>query len=257
MDNKHSLLNKTIVITGGTKGVGKELVFGLARKGANIVFCGQDQKAGESILLEAEKQGLKVKFIAIDISKLENINKMFDLAENEFSHVDGFVAYAGVTPFGSLTDCTEESYDKVFDINFKATFFCCQRAIKSMQKSGGGSIVITGSPHAWGGEKDRAAYSCSKGALLTLMKHIARNYASDMIRCNYLTMGWTATESEIKLRESAGLDYEKFLEFALPFIPMKHMGESTDYTEGYAFLLSDDSKYTTGSVLQMTAGLFF
>lgn len=254
--NDHLLLNKTIVITGGTKGVGRELVLGLAKKGANIVFCGLDEKAGQKILDESIRQKLNVKFVVMDLSDVNNIKKLFDIAEKEYSKVDGFVSYAGITPFGSLIDCTEESFDKVFDINFKATFFGCKYAIQSMKKSGGGSIVITGSPHAWGGANDRAAYSCSKGALLTLMKHIAHNYASEMIRCNYLTLGWTATESEIALRKKAGLDYDEFLKYAIPLIPMKHMGEPTDYTEAYSFLLSDDSKYTTGSVLQMTAGLF-
>ena len=254
--NNNLLSNKTIVITGGTKGVGKELVLGLAKKGANIIFCGLDTKAGQEIMNESKKQNLNVRFITMDLSDVSNIKMLFDVAEKEYSKVDGFISYAGITPFGSLTDCDEDTFDKVFDINFKATFFVCFYAIQSMRKNGGGSIVITGSPHAWGGAKDRAAYSCSKGALLVLMQHIARNYANEMIRCNYLTLGWTATESEINLRKNAGLSYDEFINYAIPLIPMKHMGETTDYTEAYAFLMSDESKYTTGSILQMTAGLF-
>lgn len=123
-----------------------------------------------------------------------------------------------------------------------------------MRLNGGGSIVITGSAHAWGGQKDRAAYACSKGVLLTLMEHIAHNYANEQIRCNYLTLGWTPTEGEISLRESLVETEQQLRDRAAKILPMGKMCEPEDYTEALIYLMSDQSKMMTGSNFRITAG---
>ena len=123
-----------------------------------------------------------------------------------------------------------------------------------MRKNSGGSIVLTGSAHAWGGQKDRAAYACSKGVLITLIEHIAHNYANEQIRCNYLTLGWTLTEGEISLRESLGETEQHLRNRAAHILPMGRMCEPDDYTEALIYLMSDDSKMMTGGNFRMTAG---
>jgi len=140
------------------------------------------------------------------------------------------------------------------NINFRAAFFCCQSAIHYMRLNGGGSIVLTGSAHAWGGQKDRAAYACSKGVLLTLMEHIARNYASEHIRCNYLTLGWTPTEGEVSFRAEQGMTEAQLRVNAARVLPMGRMMERNDYVEGIVYLLSDASAMMTGSIFRITAG---
>ena len=140
------------------------------------------------------------------------------------------------------------------DINFKAAFFCCQQAVKYMRLNGGGSIVLTGSAHAWGGQKDRAAYACSKGVLLTLMEHIAHQYANENIRCNYLTLGWTPTEGEIALRKSQGENEAELRNRAANILPMGRMCEYDDYMESLVYLMSDNSMLMTGSIFRLTAG---
>ena len=92
-----------------------------------------------------------------------------------------------------------------------------------MRMNGGGSIILTGSAHAWGGQKDRAAYACSKGVLLTLMEHISHNYAQENIRCNYLTLGWTPTEGEVMLRGSQGESEAELRKRAAGILPMGRM----------------------------------
>ena len=123
-----------------------------------------------------------------------------------------------------------------------------------MRKNGGGSIVLTGSENAWGGQKDRAAYACSKGVLITLSEHISHNYASEMIRCNYLTLGWTPTEGEVTLRKSLGESEAQLRKRAADILPMGRMCERADYTEALVYLMSDDSKMMTGSTFRITAG---
>ena len=114
--------------------------------------------------------------------------------------------------------------------------------------------MITGSAHAWGGQKDRAAYACSKGVLITLSEHIAHNYSKDQIRCNYLTLGWTPTEGEVALRKSQGESESELRKRASDILPMGRMCERADYTEALIYLMSDDSKMMTGSTFRITAG---
>ena len=153
-----------------------------------------------------------------------------------------------------LDTCDEETFNRVMDINFRACFFCCQEAVRYMRENGGGSIVLTGSAHAWGGQKDRAAYACSKGVLLTLMEHIAHNYASERIRCNYLTLGWTPTEGEVALRNSQGMTEAELRRQAARILPMGRMLERADYVEALIYFMSDASAMMTGSNFRITAG---
>ena len=190
----------------------------------------------------------------VDLNDIEDIRKIFRIAYKFYGRVDGYFSYGAVTDVSPLDNCDEETFDKIMDINFKATFFGCQEAIKYMKRTVGGSIVLTGSAHAWGGQKDRAAYACSKGALRILMEHIAHNYASDQIRCNYLTLGWTPTEGELALRASQGETEEELRARAAEILPMGRMCEITDYIEALIYLFSDESRMMTGSTLRITAG---
>jgi NAD(P)-dependent dehydrogenase (short-subunit alcohol dehydrogenase family) len=125
-----------------------------------------------------------------------------------------------------------------------------------MKKSGGGSIVLTGSPHAWAGEKDRIVYACSKGAIITLTNHIAQHYAANGIRANNITMGWTPTEGEIALRETKGMKVNELRNWAASFIPAGRMTEVEDFVPGIIYLLSDESKMVSGSNFRITGGWF-
>ena len=167
------LEDKVIVISGGTKGVGKIMAVECAREGAKVVIGGRDVNAAEIILEGITSSGGECIFVYTDLLKIDDCRKLFDTAFETYGRVDGFFNYAGVTPVSPLDTCDEETFDWVMDVNFKACFFCCQQAIKYMRLNGGGSIVLTGSAHAWGGQKDRAAYACSKGVLRILMEHIS------------------------------------------------------------------------------------
>ena len=200
---------KVIVISGGTKGVGRAFAEAAAWEGAKVVIGGRDEKAAEQILENMKNSGSEGLFVYTDLLKVDDCRKLFDRAYEKFGKIDGFFNYAGITPVSPLDTCDEETFDRVTDINYKAAFFCCQQAVRYMRMNGGGSIVLTGSAHAWGGQKDRAAYAMTKGVLRILMEHIAHQYASEMIRCNYLTLGWTPTEGEVSLRAGQGESEEE------------------------------------------------
>jgi 2-deoxy-D-gluconate 3-dehydrogenase len=219
-----------------------------------VVIGGRDEKSAKEALRNIKTFGSEGIFVYTDLLKVEDCKNLFDKAYEMYGRIDGFFNYAGVTPVSPLDTCDEETFDWVMDVNFKACFFCCQQAIKYMRKSGGGSIVLTGSAHAWGGQKDRAAYACSKGVLRTLMEHIAHQYASEQIRCNYLTLGWTPTEGEVELRKSQGESEAELRKRAAGILPMGRMCERNDYVEAIIYMLSDASAMMTGSTFRVTAG---
>ena len=248
------LKKKVIVITGATKGVGRAFARAAAAEGAIIVGGGRDEEAGIEMMKDVTDAGSDGTFVPVDLNNIEDIRKIFRIAYKFYGRVDGYFSYGAVTDVSPLDTCDEETFDKIMDINFKATFFACQEAIKYMKKTTGGSIVLTGSAHAWGGQKDRAAYACSKGALRILMEHIAHNYASDQIRCNYLTLGWTPTEGELALRESQGETEEELRKRAAGILPMGRMCEVDDYLGALIYMFSDESRMMTGSTFRITAG---
>jgi 2-deoxy-D-gluconate 3-dehydrogenase len=250
------LKNKVVVISGGTKGVGKTMAEECAMRGAYVVIGGRDEMSAKKTIRLIRSYGSDGFFVHTELTDIGDCQKLFDEAFNKFGRIDGFFNYAGITPISPLDTCSQETFDAVMNINFRAAFFCCQNAIRYMQKNGGGSIVLTGSAHAWGGHKDRAAYACSKGVLITLMEHIARNYADDQIRCNYLTLGWTPTEGEVSLRVAQGMTEAELRFSAAKEIPMGRMLERSDYIEGIVYMLSDSSAMMTGSTFWITAGWF-
>lgn len=248
------LLNKVIVISGGTKGVGRSAAEIFAERGAKVVIGGRDQAAASKVLKMINIYKSEGMFVHTNLENVEDCKRLFDEAAACYGRIDGFFNYAGVTPVSPLDSCDEKTFDYIMDVNFKAAFFCCQQAVKYMRKNNGGSIVLTGSAHAWGGEKDRAAYACSKGVLLTLMEHISHNYAAEKIRCNYLTLGWTPTEGEVTLRNSMGESESELRKRAARILPMGRMRERSDYMEALVYLMSDESKMMTGSNFRITAG---
>lgn len=251
---ENRLKDKVIIIVGGTKGVGRAAAVAFAKEGAFVTISGRDKKAAEEVINEVAPFGGTVDFVYADLNNLDFCKNLFQTTYANRGKIDGLFYYSGISPVSGLESCDEETFDKIFDINFKSCFFACAEAIKYMKKSGGGSIVLTGSAHAWGGQKDRAAYACSKGALRILSEHIAHNYASDQIRCNYFTLGWTPTEGELELRKKLGEKESELRERAAKILPMGRMLEENDYIEALTYLMSDASKMMTGSIFRITAG---
>jgi len=248
---------KTFVIAGGTSGVAKQVVIELVKIGHNVVFgdLGNINQAYEFIS-DLEKYSGKAYFIQTDVTKVNNCENLFKFTFEKFGAVDGFFSYAGITPAQSLLECTEELHDEIFDVNLKGALFCSKYAIKYMKENGGGSIVFTGSPHSDAGEIDRVSYACSKGAVVTLANHIAKNYGKYKIRSNYITMGWTPTEGELALRESQGMSKDDLEKLAAQFVPMTRMNTYDDIVPAIIYLLSNKSLMTSGSNIRITGGWY-
>ena len=248
------LKNKVIVISGGTKGVGRQLALKCAASGANVVISGRDKTSADEIINQAKDFPGEISYKKTDLHSVEEIRALFDYVEDKYGCLDGYVNYAGVTPASSLTEATEEHFDEVFAIDIKAAFFASQSAVQLMQRSGGGSIVLVGSTHHTRGNKDRTAYACAKGALFTLSNHIGKHYACDRIRCNYLVMGWTPTDGELALRRSQGITEDELRTEASAALPLGRMTEADDIVPGIIYLLSDYSSMLTATEVKINGG---
>lgn len=248
--------NKVIIITGGTKGLGKELAFNCARLGAKVSIAGRDESSGDSIISKIEKKYKgKALYIKSDLSNVAECKNLISETVRHYGDIDGLVNYAGYLPVSSIIDTEEELFDEVFNINIKAAFFCTKFAIISMLRKGGGSIVNIGSAHAYGGDEDRAAYAVSKGALLALNRYVSKNFAKHNIRSNWITMGWVATPGELTLRATQGRGLNWLKSTAKKVIPMGRMQTAEDHIPTIINLLSDQSSQVTGSEIHITGGL--
>lgn len=248
---------ETFVIAGGSCGVAKQVVIELVKLDYNVVFGDLgDITDAHRFISELEKYSGKAYFIQTDVTKVNDCENLFKFAFEKFGRIDGFYSYAGITPIESLLDCTEELHDEIFNVNLKGSLFCSKYAIKYMKENGGGSIVFTGSPHSDAGEIDRVSYACSKGAIVTLANHIAKNYGKYKIRSNYITMGWTPTEGELALRESQGMSKADLEKYASEFVPMGRMNTYDDIVPAILYLLLNKSLMVSGSNIRITGGWY-
>jgi len=246
---------KSILILGGGKGVGKEILKSCLGKGYKVAFCGRSAEQAGDLIKEHEDSG-NLYYHQLDLRDIEEVTKFYEETIKRYKKVDAAIIYAGVTPVGSILDSNEATYDSIFDINLKAPFFLLQKVLKGMIDNKSGSIIFFGSAHMDYGEINRAPYALSKSALYTLSSHIAHHYAKYGIRSNYVVMGWTATEGELELRRQEGISEDELKKKAAEIIPMGRMLSNYDPVPAVMYLVSDDSGMTTGSLIRITGGEF-
>ena len=246
---------KTVMILGGTKGVGNEILKSCLKKGYNVSFCGRNPDEGNEIIKSLEAED-KLYFHKLDLNSIQEIENFFIQTMKRFERIDALVVYSGITPVASIIETEEDVYDSVFNVNFKAPFFLIKHVLKSMMKSKTGSIIFFGSAHMDYGMKNRAAYALTKSTLYTLSTHIAHHYAEYGIRSNYVVMGWTNTEGELDLRESEGMSEDELKRKAANILPMGRMCNRFDPVPAVMHFISDESAMTTGSLIRVTAGQY-
>lgn len=244
---------KTIMILGGTKGVGRLLVQSCYDKGYNIAFCGRNEEEGHAVISKFPEKN-RVLFFTINYHDSKSVNSYFKKTIKTFGKINGLVIYSGISPIASLIETDENLIDEVFHINLKYPLLLVSKVLNQMIIQKEGSLIFFGSPHMDYGDKDRAVYALSKGALYHLSNHIAHHYAIDNIRSNYIVMGWTKTEGELNLRKSQGITEKQLEDMASSIIPMGKMLNPNDIIPAVIHLLEDESKMTTGSVIRITGG---
>jgi NAD(P)-dependent dehydrogenase (short-subunit alcohol dehydrogenase family) len=247
------LANKVVIITGAGSGMGRVAALLFAREGAKIVVAERDTKTGEETAAEVHKAGGEALFVPVNVAEEAQVQQMVAATVERFGAVHVLYNNAGIMPGddGAVTDISEQTWDRVLDVNLKSAFFCCKYAIPEMVKAGGGSIINVASFVALlGCTVPQDAYTASKGGMISLTKSLAVQYAKQGIRANAICPGpietpllrtlWTSEEERDK---------------RLNRIPLGRFGAPEDIVYLALYLASDEASWTTGAVMVVDGGV--
>lgn len=241
---------KSVIVTGGTRGIGKAIVSELARRGANVAF-NYSKSADEAEKLKAEIEALGVKALAAqcDVANTESSVEFVKQVSAEFGTVNFLVNNAGITRDTLILRMKEEDWDAVIDTNLKGAFNFSKAVLRPMMKNeAGGSILNISSISGVVGMLGQTNYSASKAGMIGLTKALAKEIASRKITVNALALGLIETDMSGEMNEE---HRAKILEM----IPLGRLGNVQEVAEIACFLLSDSARYITGQVIQPDGGL--
>ena len=237
------------LVTGGTRGIGKAIAEGLAKKGVNLVVAGRNLIAANEVAVSLSATGARVLGMKLDVSKSEEVEKVFEEIRKEFGRLDILINNAGITKDGLLMRMKEDAWDSVMAINLKGVFLCSREAIKDMAKQRYGRIVNITSVAAFMGNPGQANYSASKAGIVGFTKTVAREYAGRGITVNAVAPGFIKTAMTDVLPENIKEDMKKL-------IPLGRFGTVEDVASAVVYLVSPDSGYITGQVIHVNGGMY-
>lgn len=247
---------KVVLVTGAASGIGAASCRALADRGAKIALSDIDVDSGEALVNELRESGAEAAFIPLDVRDEAQWRTAVDQVLAQFGALDGLVNNAGIAAICGIEEETLEGWRRTQDINTDAVFLGCREAVRVM-KGRGGSIVNVSSIEGIVGDPMLPAYNASKGAVRALTKSLALYCAENGtgIRVNSLHPGYVATPLVSgALDKLAAAEAEAFANRVVASIPMGRMAEADEIAEGVVFLISESSRYMTGSELIMDGG---
>ena len=243
------LKGKNILITGGSRGIGKSIVQVLIKNGANVGFTySSSEDAANKISKELSSDSIKCIAYKSDASQLDECEKLVEFFLNDFETIDVLINNAGITKDNLLMRMNEQDFDKVIEINLKSVFNMTKATQRVFLKNRNGSIINMSSVVGIKGNAGQSNYAASKAGIIGFSKSIALELGSRNIRCNVIAPGFIRTEMTDNLSES-------IIDGWTQNIPLKRPGESNDVANLCLFLASDLSNYITGQVINVDGGL--
>ncbi|MCU0609222.1 MAG: 3-oxoacyl-[acyl-carrier-protein] reductase [Chitinispirillaceae bacterium] len=242
------LTGKNALVTGGGRGIGKEIALRLAEAGCNIGVSDIDLASAQSAAAEIEALGVKAIALKADVSQAAEVETMFKSFLETFPTLDVLVNNAGITRDGLLMRMKEADWDLVLNVNLKSAFLCCREASRTMMKARSGRIINIASVSGVFGNAGQANYSASKAGLVGLTLTLAKEFGSRSINVNAIAPGFISTAMTDKLSDA---DKAKITDN----IGLGRMGETMDVANAVLFFASDMAKYITGQVLVVDGGL--
>jgi len=239
---------KTAIITGAARGIGKSIAKKLATSGIQVVISDILDDAAQETALELQSLGVKTLAVKSDVSKPDQVEELMKRTIEHFGAIDILVNNAGITRDNLSIRMSESEWDLVIDINLKGSFLCSQAAAKEMMKKRFGRIVNIASVAGILGSAGQANYASSKAGLIGLTKVMARELGSRNITVNAVAPGFIQTEMTDKLPDQVKEGY-------LSQIPLKRAGTPEDIADAVLFLVSPAAHYITGTVLNVSGGL--
>jgi len=242
------LKDRVSIVTGGARGIGREIALLFAKEGSDISLCDVNAEALESTRKEIESLGRACFVSVVDVTKSAEVDSFTQKTLDKFSKIDILVNNAGITRDGLLVRMSEADWDAVLGVNLKGAFNCIKAVSRIMMKQRDGRIVNMASIIGIMGNAGQANYSASKGGLIALTKTVAKELASRNVRANAIAPGFIQTDMTAKLSEEVKSEM-------LKHIPLGKLGNPADVANLALFLASDDSAYITGQVIQVDGGM--
>ena len=231
------LKDKTVIVTGGAKGIGKAIALAFANEGCNIVL-NYRSTSPEEVKAEIEAKGVKCFTVQADVSKFDEALKLVEAAKEEFGTIDVLVNNAGITRDTLMMRMSEEDFDAVINTNLKGCF--------NMMKQKSGAIINMSSVIGVAGNIGQVNYAASKAGVIGMTYSVAKELAPRNITCNAIAPGMIATDMTDVLAD-------KMKESILSNIPLKRFGQPEEIAETAVFLAK--SKYITGQVIRVDGGM--
>lgn len=242
-------MDKVAMITGATRGIGKQIALTLANEGYNIVLNYRTEN-DELKQLKNEIESKNVKCLAVqgDVTNFEDCKQMIESAIKEFGKIDVLVNNAGITKDMLLARMKEEDFKQVIDVNLVGTFNMTKNVISYMMKARNGKIINISSVVGIAGNAGQTNYSASKAGIIGFTKSLAKEVASRNILVNAVAPGFIETNMTDVLKQEVKDEIAKN-------IPLKRMGTPQDIANVVKFLASEDSSYITGQVISVDGGM--
>ena len=241
---------KSILVTGGTKGIGKAIALELAKQGNNIAINYNSSKKEAEELKQIIKKDYKVKAFIIqgNVSIKKDCYNIVETTISEFGSIDILVNNAGIIDDNLMIRMSDEAWERVLRTNLDSIFYCTKPALKSMLKSKWGRILNIGSVVGIRGNIGQVNYSSSKAGMMGFTKSLAKEVATRNITVNTITPGYINTETVDVLKQEQK-------DTIMTWIPQGHFGEVEDISHLAGFICSEKAKYMTGQIISVDGGM--
>ncbi|MBR0196339.1 MAG: 3-oxoacyl-[Paludibacteraceae bacterium] len=243
------LTEKTALITGAARGIGKQIALAYAKEGCNIAFTDLElNEAAQATRDEIAALGVKVQFYASNAADFDAAHQVVEQVVADFGHLDILVNNAGITRDTLLMRMTEQMWDQVIQVNLKSAFNFTHAVTPVMMRQRSGSIISLSSVVGLNGNAGQANYAASKAGIIALTKSVAKELGGRGIRANAIAPGFILTDMTKALPEDT-------LKQFVTMIPMRRGGEPEEVAKVALFLASDLSSYVSGQVIQVNGGM--
>lgn len=247
---------RTVIVTGGTFGIGRAVTLGLAAQGYTVTAFGLEAKQVSStaeaaipgLRVELAERGLSAEVLEADVAKAADVARVVDRVMARHGRIDALVNNAAIGPLGTVLDTDEALFDRILAVNLKGTYLCCRAVLPHMIAAGGGAIVNVGSGAGWG-KPNMAAYSASKGGVFALGAAMAYDFLHHRVRVNTVVPGGGGIVSGMSLGRVGG-DPARFGKGA-PGTAAGRPATGDDVTNAIAFLISPAAEAISGTVIDV------
>jgi 2-hydroxycyclohexanecarboxyl-CoA dehydrogenase len=244
-------VSRVAVVTGGASGMGEATCHELGRRGLSVAVLDVNEQAAQRVTEDLRAAGTTAIGVGADITDRAAVEHAFAKVRGELGPVSVLVTSAGMFGFSPFAEITAESWNKIIDVNLTGTFHCCQVALPDMVAANWGRIVMISSSSAQRGSPFAAHYAASKGAVITLTKSLAREYARHRITVNNIPPSGIETPMQ---HQAQAAGFLKSNEEIAANIPLGYLGTGADIAAAVGFLCSEEAGYITGQVLGVNGG---